>query len=110
MALFQFPILGALQIPSDQDLCYTCRVINNQHIWQIWGNILHRWGLDDLVAVILDAIGPLNLLGAQVVYLSHPILETIMPEGYLNALADVLENPQQTQAFTNYLRHFGNSC
>ncbi|MBM3145637.1 MAG: hypothetical protein FJ010_11850 [Chloroflexi bacterium] len=77
---------------------------DNQHIWQAWADTLHRWGVGDLVAVILDATGPLNLLGAQVVYLSQPFFNQVLPEGHWDALADVLENPTRTQAFTAFLR------
>ncbi len=89
---------------SELSLCYTCRVNSNQHIWQSWNEALHRWGLDDIVPMVLDAMGPLNLLGAQVVYLSQPFLGQLLPEGHWDALADVLENPSQTQAFSAYLR------
>lgn len=85
-------------------LCYTCRVNRNRHIWQVWNDTLHRWGLDDLVALALEALGPLNLLGAQVVYLSQPFLGQLLPEGHWDALAEALENPAQTQALSDYLR------
>ena len=77
---------------------------SNQHIWQVWTETLHRWGLENLVASILDAMGPLNLLGAQVVYLGQPFLGQLIPQGHWDALADVLENPAQTQALSAYLR------
>jgi len=96
--------IAVYQIPRKLDLCYTYRVNSNQHIWQVWNESLHRWGLDDLAALILDAMGPLNLLGAQVVYLSQPFLGQFLPEGHWDALAELLENPGQTQAFSAYLR------
>jgi len=79
-------------------------VNNNRQIWQVWHETLQQWGLDDLTALILDALGPLNLLGAQVVYLSQPFLGKVLPEGHWDALANVLENPTQTKAFCNFLR------
>lgn len=85
-------------------MCYTYHVNQNRHIWQIWAGILHRWGVQDLVAVLLEAIGPLNLIGAQAVYIGQPFLNSIVPEGHLEALADVLEDPEKTQAFTSFLR------
>ncbi len=86
------------------DLCYTYRVNSDQQIWQVWHETLQRWGLDDLTALILDALGPLNLLGAQVVYLSQPFLGQLLPEGHWDTLAEVLENPAQTKAFSAFLR------
>lgn len=77
---------------------------SDQHIWHNWADTLHRWGLNDLAATFLDASGPLNLLGAQLVYLGQPILNQIVTDGQLHALANVLEDPKQTQAFSAYLR------
>ena len=81
---------------------------NNRHIWQNWAENLHQWGLQELVATILEATSPLNLLGAQVVYLSQPLFSQVLPEGYLDALATMLEDPEETQVFTNILRQKGN--
>ena len=76
----------------------------NQHIWQIWAGFLHRWGVQDIAAVILKATGPLSLIGAQVVYVGQPLLNWVMPEGHLEALANMLEDPKETQAFTTFLQ------
>jgi hypothetical protein len=84
-------------------------VNSNQFIWKDWADSLHQWGLKELIAVFLDAMGPLNLLGAQVVYISQPFFSQLLPEGHWDALADVLENPTQTQAFTAYLRQMDQS-
>jgi hypothetical protein len=83
-------------------------VKNNRHIWQKWADNLHRWGVQDLVATLLEATGPLNLLGAQVVYLGQPLFNQVLPEDHLDALASVLEDPEETQAFTTLLRQQGN--
>ena len=79
-------------------------MVKDQHIWQNWADRLHRWGMQDLVAALLEATGPLNLLGAQVVYLGQPLLNQFLPDNHLDALANLLENPKETQAFTNFLR------
>ena len=81
---------------------------NNRHIWQKWAENLHRWGVQDLVATLLEVTGPLNLLGAQVVYLGQPLFNQVLPAGHLDALAGVLEDPEETQAFTSLLRQQGN--
>ena len=57
-----------------------------------------------MVAAFLEAIGPLNLLGAQIIYVGQPLLDLVLPESHLNALADLLENPEETRAFTKFLR------
>ena len=73
-------------------------------IWQTWINTLNRWGLKNLAATILEALGPLNLFGAQLIYLGQPVLSPFLPEDHLAALANLLENPQATQTFVSVLR------
>jgi len=73
-------------------------------IWQTWADTLNRWGLHNLTATLLDALGPFNLLGAQIVYLGQPLMNSFLPEDHLDALANLLENPKSTQAFVSILR------
>lgn len=58
----------------------------------------------DLVAAFLEAIGPLSILGAQVVYLGQPFLRSLMPDGTITALTELLEDPGEAKEFSNYLR------
>ncbi|MFH1635279.1 MAG: hypothetical protein ABIG63_14905 [Chloroflexota bacterium] len=76
----------------------------DKHIWQVWADLLCRWGVQDIVAALLEATGPLNLLGAQAVYLGQPLLNQILPAGHLDALANLLEDPEEIQAFSSFLR------
>lgn len=76
----------------------------NSKIWQTWAETLTRWGVKDLTATFLEALGPLNLLGAQLVYLGQPFLNPFFTQRNLDMLADLLENPQETQAFIALLR------
>ncbi|UCF27696.1 MAG: hypothetical protein JSW42_13870 [Chloroflexota bacterium] len=77
---------------------------SNHHIWRVWANALHRWGLQNLVASFLEAAGPLTLIGAQVVYVGQPILRGILPEGHLSALTGMLEDDSQRKEFVMYLQ------
>ena len=77
---------------------------SNQHIWQIWAHNLHRWGLAEWVATLLEAAGPLTLIAAQVVYMAQPLANRAAPEGHLQALAELLEDTKTTHRFTAYLR------
>jgi hypothetical protein len=79
-------------------------VKQNSHIWQTWAKTLNHWGIKDLTAAILEAMGPLSVLGAQLVYVGQPFLDSFFPKGYLDVLADLLEDPQETQAFIAVLR------
>lgn len=74
-----------------------------QQIWQSWARTIHKWGLANLVAAVLESAGPIALIGAQFVYISQPILQPIARPGRLQALADLLEDPQHTQTFLNIL-------
>lgn len=95
-------LLGA--IPCKNNLCYTLAVISHPHIWRNWAHALHRWGLEDWVAVFLESAGPLTVLGAQMVYLGQPLLQHALPKDQLAALAGMLEEPAQAQAFADFLR------
>ena len=66
--------------------------------WPRWAESLRRCKLDALAASLLEAGGPLNLLGAQALYLGVPFLG----EG-ADALARTLESVDETRAFASYL-------
>jgi hypothetical protein len=76
----------------------------DQHIWQVWAQNLHRWGLKEWTASFLEAAGPFTLLGAQLIYLGQPLLGQFLPWRHLAALANLLEEPAQTQSFVVLLR------
>ena len=73
-------------------------------IWQMWAERLKGWGVGEFAASALEAIGPIHLVGAQLVYVSQPVLDGIFPAEHLNALASLLEEPEQTRAFVKTLR------
>ncbi len=60
--------------------------------------------MQGFVASLLEAAGPLTLLGAQAVYFSQPFLAGLDGQGHLKSLAKMLENAKETDAFVNYLR------
>lgn len=73
-------------------------------IWEKWASRLQGSGLGGLAAALLQASGPLTLVGAQLVYLSQPVFNSLVPDEQLNALAALLEEPAQTEAFIDQLR------
>jgi hypothetical protein len=79
-------------------------VQENSQIWQTWADVLNHWGVKDLAATILEALGPINMLGAQFVYMGQPFLTPFFSEGYLDVLAELLADPRETQAFIAVLR------
>ena len=76
----------------------------DHHLWRVWANGLQRWGLQELVASVLEAFGPLSLLGAQIVYLGQPLLNQTVSASHMEAFAHMLENRDETQAFVAMLR------
>jgi hypothetical protein len=73
-------------------------------IWKKWAKKLQQIGLQEVAASVLEAAAPVNLVGAQLVYLGQPVLRGFVPNENLNALADLLEQPEHTRAFIEDLR------
>jgi hypothetical protein len=76
----------------------------NRHIWRYWAKNLQQWGLTKWVVALLEACGPLTLVGAQVIYLGQPLLSRSMSAEHLDDLAQLLEDSSKTHAFIDYLR------
>jgi hypothetical protein len=85
-------------------LCYTLNMGENQQIWANWARTLQRWGLKELVALLLESAGALNVMLAQVVYISQPLLSAAVNPGLLEKFAQVLENPATRTEFVSYLK------
>jgi hypothetical protein len=71
---------------------------------QAWAQSLRQRGLHQFAAAFLEASGPLNLVGAQLVYLGQPVLSGIFAESKLQALGQLLEEPEKTRLFIHCLR------
>jgi hypothetical protein len=76
----------------------------DRQIWLAWAGFLHRWGLQEWMASLLEAAGPWSLLGAQGLYLAQPFLKSTRLDGHLDALSRMLEHKEETLAFVQYLR------
>ena len=68
--------------------------------WSQWAATLRRFKIDGFASWLLDAGAPLAALGAQALYLGQPF----MGGDKFNALAHMLEEDSETQAFVRYLR------
>ena len=77
--------------------------MQSQPAWSQWAESLRRLKLDGFVAWFLEAGAPLTVLGAQAIYISQPFLGGEKT----NALAHMLEEEEETQAFIRYLRGEG---
>ena len=60
--------------------------------------------MEDLVAYLLEAAGPLSIVAAQLIYIGQPIFRGVVPERQLVALTGLLEDDAQRDAFVNYIR------
>jgi hypothetical protein len=67
--------------------------------WSEWGEFLRSRRLDGIVTWLLDAGSPLTLLGSQLLYMGEPFLGS----DRVRALARLLEDNDQSQAFASYL-------
>ncbi len=85
-------------------MCYTETMNADRHFWGVWSKVLQRWGVQDFAVLLLEGLGPLNVLAAQLLYIVQPLLVRTTPHGQMQALADMLEDTQETQAFIHYLR------
>ena len=67
--------------------------------WPRWAALLQRYHLDQFAAWMLDAGGPLALLGAQALYFGRGLL----PADQVDALARTLEDDSEVRALAAYL-------
>jgi hypothetical protein len=72
---------------------------SSREFWHRWAESLRRYKLHELVASILEAGSPLALLGAQAIYFSGGFIKS----DQLTALAQILEEDSEAQAFASYL-------
>lgn len=71
-----------------------------------WIQALYKLRLQNLAAAFLEALGPVNLLGAQLVYLSQPILSPFISQEQSQDFASILEDPSETEIFIKALRDY----
>lgn len=57
-----------------------------------------------MAAWALEAAGPLTVLGAQLVYIGSPFLRPALTDSQCTALASLLEDRSEAQAFAAFLR------
>ncbi len=76
----------------------------NQQNWTSWARALEHWGIKGGVALLIEAAGSLNVLLAQALYLSQPLLSGSISTSSINSLAHILENPRDRSEFITFLR------
>lgn len=81
--------------------------METQTYWPGWAQFLQRFGLQDPAADVLEAAGPLAWFAAQVVYLGQPFFDGSQRGGQWQALANLLENQEESRSFAAFLREEG---
>lgn len=72
-----------------------------------WGKLssaFNRLGIAGITAAVLDHGGPLNLLLAQILYLSKPFASIAGSTNNINLFAGIMEDEQSSHDFARYLR------
>ncbi|MEK6256543.1 MAG: hypothetical protein N2C13_04390 [Chloroflexota bacterium] len=77
---------------------------SNQDIVLGWINNLKKRKLDHVAAMLLEALNPLNIVMAQLLYIGQPLVRGVLPQGNLFTLAGILEDPEKTSKFVELLR------
>lgn len=72
---------------------------SSREYWPRWAETLRRFQLHELTASVLEAGSPLALLGAQALYFSQGLIKN----DQLTALAETLEEEQETRDFASFL-------
>ena len=79
-------------------------IAETRSAWLGWAEFLRRRGLENLTAFVLEAAGPLKVLGAQAFYFSVPLLRPVLTDVQRDALANLLEDRDEALAFAAFLR------
>jgi hypothetical protein len=92
------------------NMCYTENKMQSEssptgrRSWSKWAHFLHCYGMESLAAWVLEASGPLAVVGAQMLYLGSPILRPLVRAEQVDSLASLLEDHEELLAFTEFLR------
>jgi hypothetical protein len=80
--------------------------MKNQENREKWIQTLYKLRLQNFFATLLEALGPVNILGAQLVYLTQPILSLFISSEQSQDIARILEDPSETAGFIRALRSY----
>lgn len=72
--------------------------------WQSWIEAIHRWGIENWVASLIESLGPLTILAAQFIYFAKPLLNNNESGGGLEAAARLMEDVDMARLFASRLR------
>lgn len=86
------------------NLCYTEYMHEDRSFWPSWASTLKKKGVKDLAVLLLEGAGPLRILASQALYAGIPFLNHSSHIQSWKALADLLDDPEESQSFISFLR------
>lgn len=89
---------------KERDLSATILQPEDTAVMQSWAARLQQWRVHQVAAALLDGSGPLKIIGAQLVFIGQPLFSSLLPGKQLETLAGMLEEPDKTQQFIQFLR------
>ena len=75
--------------------------------WPRWAEFLRSHGLGELTIWMLEAGGPLALIGAQMMHLGGPLFRPGLSGEAAEGLIEILEDEDERSSFIAYLREAG---
>jgi hypothetical protein len=72
--------------------------------WASWARFLQQRRLDGVTTSVIESVGPLAIIGAQILYLGQPFFNDPNSANDLNDLAHLIENPDERKNFAAFLR------
>ncbi len=76
----------------------------SQAAWQDWISYLEARGIAIVTASLLEAVAPLSIPFAQILFASQPILGGLIPNRNITALTELLENRDEYFHFVSSLK------
>lgn len=75
-----------------------------RHIWRVWANKMHSWGLTEIIAWIFEISGPITFLIAQTSYTLEPFVTWIIPKNNFLLLIELFEDKEKKEDFLSFIR------
>jgi len=86
------------------NLCYTDAMPSDRSYWPEWARFLHRLGISELAATLLEAAGPVHLILANLVYAGQPWISQVISGERAQALASLFEDQIESKSFAAFIR------
>jgi hypothetical protein len=77
-------------------------MIDHSELWKQWEQGLSRWQLRNLAVTLLESSGAFHPVIAQFLLMSQPMFGQTARK-HMDAIVELLEEPEMCRAFTDYL-------